>query len=102
MKSIIFVLLIVGIYLITTREEDVQETHTNPIETTEVAKKTYIDNPTNTYKSRVEAQNIANTLNLSNTYLGSRLDATGMAKDTVNVGNKRIEEQNKAMEALTK
>ncbi len=102
MKSIIFVLIILSIFFITTREEETQENHANTIETSETPKKTYIDSPMNTYKTRVEAQNIANTINPSSSYLGSRLDARGMAKDSVKEGNKRIEEQNKAMEALLK
>jgi len=98
-KSIIFILIILSIFFITTSEEETQE---NSIETTETPKKTYIDSPTNTYKTRVEAQNIANTINPSNSYLGSRLDARGMAKKSVAESNKRMEEQDKAMEALTK
>ena len=103
MKSIIFVLIILGIFFITTtREEEAQENNTNTIEAPETPKKPHIDSLSHTYKNRVEAQNIANTINPSNSYLGSRLDARGMAKDSVKIGNKRIEEQNKAMEALTK
>ena len=37
-----------------------------------------------------------------NTYMDSRLDALDMAKESVKEGNKRVEEQNKAMEALKK
>lgn len=99
MKSIIFILIILSIFFITTSEEETQE---NSIERTETPKKTYIDSPTNTYKTRVEAQNIANTINPSNSYLGSRLDARGMAKKSVAESNKRMEEHDKAMEALTK
>jgi len=102
MKSIIFVLIILSIFFITTREEGIQDNHVNTIETSDAPKKTYIDSPMNTYKTRVEAQNIANTINPSSSYLGSRLDARGMAKESVKVGNKRMEEQNKAMEALMK
>ena len=102
MKSIIFVIIILSIYFITTSEEEIQDSYTSSIESPKTPKKTHIDSLTNTYKTRVEAQNIANTINPSNTYLGSRLDARGMAKDTVKVGNKRVEEQNKAMEALMK
>ena len=102
MKSIIFVLIILGIFFMTTREEKPQENYTNTIETSETPKKTYMDTPINTYKTRIEAQNIANTMNPSNSYLGSRLDARGSAKNSVKEANKRIEEQNKAMEALLK
>lgn len=99
MKSIIFVLIILSIFFITTREKEPLEDHTN---SNEAPKKTYIDTPMNTYKTRVKAQNIANTINPSNSYLGSRLDARGSAKNAVSVGNKRMEEQDKAMEALLK
>jgi len=102
MKSIIFVIIILSIFFITTSEEEIQDSDTSSIESPKTPKKTHIDSPMNTYKTRVEAQNIANTINPSNTYLGSRLDARGMAKDSVKVGNKRVEEQNKAMEALMK
>lgn len=102
MKSVIFVLIILGIFFFTTREEDSYIKQTNTTETPQTPKKTSIESPMNTYKKRVEAQNIANTINLSNSYLGSRLDGRGMAKDAVKVGKKRIEEQNKAMDALTK
>ena len=102
MKSIIFVLIILSIFFITTSEKEKQEDHTNTIESPETPKKTYIDTPMNTYKTRIEAQNIANTINPSSSYLGSRLDARGSAKNAVKVGNKRMEEQNKAMEAFLK
>lgn len=92
--------VILGIILISRSGEEIQEDHTNTIET---PKKTYLDTPTNTYKRRVEALNIANTLqNPVNTYLNSRVNARDLAKESVKMGNKRMEEQNKAMEALTK
>jgi thioredoxin-related protein len=100
MKSIIVVLIIISIFFIATREEVPQENYTDPIEAPDTPKKTYIDSPINTYKSQVEAQNIANTINPSSSYLGSRLDARGMSKDAVKEANKRMEEQNKAMEAF--
>ena len=102
MKSIIFVLIILSIFFITTREEETEENHINTIETSDTPKKTYIDSPMNTYKTRVEAQNIANTINPSTSYLGSRLDARGSAKNSVKEANKRVSEQDKAMEALLK
>ncbi len=101
MKNIgILMFVILGIFLLSTCGEETQEDYTNSIET---PKKTYLDTPTNTYKRRVEALNIANTLqNPVNTYLDSRVNMRGMAKESVKVGNKRMEEQDKAMEALTK
>jgi hypothetical protein len=101
MKTIgILMFVILAILLIFTGGEDSQEAQTTTIET---PKKTYLDTPTNTYKRQVEALSISNTLqNPVNTYLDSRVDAVGNSRKSVNVGNKRIEEQDKAMEALTK
>jgi hypothetical protein len=101
MKTIgILMFVILAILLIFTGGEDSQKIATNTIET---PKKTYLDTPTNTYKRQVEALSISNTLqNPVNTYLDSRVDAVGNSRKSVNVGNKRIEEQDKAMEALTK
>ncbi len=101
MKNIsIIILVILSIFLLTTCGEETQENYTDTIET---PKKTYLDSPTNTYERRVEALNIANTIeNPVSTYLNSRVDARGLAKKSVKESNKRIEEQDKAMEALTK
>lgn len=97
-KVIIFILAIFSIFFLTLREKNTEEDYKNTVAT---PKEAYIDSPTNTYKKRVETQNIANTLQLSNSYLGSRLDARGSAKNAVKQSNKRIEAQDKAMEALT-
>jgi hypothetical protein len=101
MKNIgILIFVILGIFLLSTCGEETQEDYTNSIET---PKKTYLDTPTHTYKKRVEALSISNTLqNPVNTYLDSRVDAMGMSRKSLKEGNKRIEEQDKAMEALTK
>lgn len=101
MKNIsIFILIILSIFILTDCGEERQEDHTG---TSETSKKTYLDSPTNTYETRVEALNIANTIqNPVNTYLNSRVDARGSAKKSIKESNKRIEEQDKAMEALTK
>lgn len=101
MKNIsIFILIILSIFILTACGEERQEDHTD---TSETPKKTYLDSPTNTYETRVEALNIANTIqNPVNTYLKSRVDARGSAKNSIKESNKRIEEQDKAMEALTK
>ena len=73
MKNIsILIFVILSIFLFTTCGEETQENHTNTIE------------------------------NPKKTYLDSRVDARGLAKKSVNESNKRIEEQDKAMEALTK
>jgi len=101
MKNIsILIFVTLSIFLLTTCGEETQENHTNTIEK---PKKTYLDSPANTYDRRVEALNIANTIqNPVNTYLNSRVDARGLAKKSVNVSNKRMKEQDKAMEALIK
>ncbi len=102
MKNIsILIFVTLSIFLFTTCGEEIQENHTKTIEE---PKKTYLDSPTNTYDRRVEALNIANTIQnpVNTTYLNSRVNARGLAKKSVKESNKRIEEQDKAMEALTK
>jgi len=101
MKNIgILIFVILSIFLLTTCGEETQEKHTGTIEK---PMKTYLDSPANAYDRRVEALNIANTIqNPVNTYLNSRVDARGLAKKSVNESNRRMEEQDKAMEALTK
>ena len=95
----ILMFVILAILLIFTGGEKTQEVQ--PIET-EAPKKTYLDTPTNTYKRQVEALSISNTLQNPESYLSSRVNAKGMAKESVKAGNKHIEEQNKAMEAFMK
>lgn len=103
MKKIgILMFVILAILLIFNGGEDTQKDDTNhtPVQTTE---KPHIDTPAHTYKNHVEALSISNTLqNPVNTYLDSRVDTIGMSRESVNEGNKRMEEQDKAMEALTK
>ena len=101
MKTIgILMFVILAILIIFTGGEDTQEV---PTDTMEPPKKTYLDTPTNTYKRQVEALSIANTLqNPVNTYLDSRVDATNNSRKSVDTANKRIEEQNKAMEDFLK
>jgi hypothetical protein len=100
MKNIsILVLVTLGIFLLTTCGEETQENHTDTIET---PKKTYLDSPINTYEERIEAQNIANTLQSPNSYLNSRVIERDEAKKSVNQGIKQIEEQEKAIEAFLK
>ena len=41
-------------------------------------------------------------VNPVNTYMDSRLNALDMAKESVKESNKRVEEQNEAMEVLTR
>jgi len=98
-NSSILIFAILSIFLLTFCREETKENHTNTIET---PKKTYIDSPTNTYDRRVEALNIANTIQHPVGYLNSRVDARGSAKKSVKQSNKRAEAQDKAMEALTK
>ena len=101
MKKIgILMFIILGILVFTTSKNNTEDNDINSIDT---PKKTYLDSPTNTYKKRVEALSISNTLqNPVNTYLDSRVDAMGQSRKSVIEGNKRMEEQNKAMESLTK
>ena len=98
-NSSILIFSTLSIFLLTACGEETKGNHTNTLET---PKKTYIDTPINTYKGRIEAQNIANTINPSSSYLGSRLDARGSAKNAVQQSNKRTEAQDKAMESLLK
>ncbi len=96
----IVILIIAGIFLFMTKEDTVQNTYTD---TAELPKKTELDTPTNTYKRQVEALSISNTLqNPVNTYLDSRVDAVGNSRKSVIEGNKRMEEQNKAMDDFLK
>ena len=101
MKKIgILLFIILAILVFTTSKDDTEDNHTNSIET---PKKTYLDTPANTYKRRVEALSISNTLqNPVNTYLDGRVDIMGKSRKSVIEANKRMEEQNKAMESLTK
>jgi hypothetical protein len=102
MKTIgILMFVILAILIIFTgSSEDTQEIQPN---TMEAPKKTYLDTPTNTYKRQVEALSISNTLqNPVNTYLDSRVDSVGNSRKSVTEGNKRMEEQNKAMDDFLK
>jgi len=103
MKTIgILMFIILTILLIFSGSEDIQEEQTTPapVQTTE---RPHIDTPAHTYKKQVEALSISNTIqNPVNTYLDSRVDAMGNSRKSVNEANKRMEEQDKAMEALTK
>ena len=102
MKSILFVLIIVGIYFMTFGKKEPQMSDVNPTTLSETTNNKSMDSLSNTYKTRVEAQNIANTINPSNSYLGSRLDARGSAKGAVDTSNQRTEAQNKAIDNLIK
>ena len=101
MKKIgILMFIILGILVFTTSKNNTEDNDINSIDT---PKKTYLDSPTNTYKKRVEALSISNTLqNPVNTYLDGRVDIMGKSRKSVIEANKRMEEQNKAMESLTK
>jgi|GEM_PF-2397730 len=98
-KTSIFIFAILSIFFLTLCGEETEEDYTN---TTESPKKTYLDSPINTYKDRIEAQNIANTIQHPSSYLGSRIDARGSAKNAVKKSNNRVEAQDKAMEDLLK
>ena len=100
MKGIMFVLLIIAAMLFLTTSNDTDyESNTQTANTT---KKTYHDTPINKYEQRIEAQNIANSIQPSNSYLGSRIDARGDAKASVKQANDLMESRNKALVALTK
>lgn len=101
MKTIgILMFVILAVLILFTGGQDTQEVQPNTIE---APKKTYLDTPTNTYKRQVEALHISNTLQTPvNAYLDSRVDAIGNSKNSVDMGNKRMEEQDKAMENFIK
>lgn len=96
MKSIIFVLLIIAAVLfLTSTQEEVSGDHT-----AQTPKKTYHDTPINTYEQQIEAQSIANTIQPSSSYLGSRLDARGDAKGSVQQANEQMKAREKALESF--
>lgn len=97
--SILIIITLLSIFLLKTCGKKTKENHANTIES---PKKTYLDTPKNTYDSRVEALNIANTIQNPDTYLDSRVNARESAKKSVQESNKRMGEQDKAIEALTK
>lgn len=104
MKKIgILLFIILGILVFTTTsKDDIEDNHTNSIESPS-SQKTSFDTPAHTYKKRVEALSISNTLqNPVNTYLDGRVDTMGKSRKSVIEANKRMEEQNKAMESLTR
>jgi len=95
MKSIIFVLLIIAAVLfLTTSKEVINQDHTQQ------TVKTYHDTPMNTYEQQIEAQSIANTIQPSSSYLGSRLDARGDAKGSVQQANEQMKAREKALESF--
>jgi hypothetical protein len=99
--GIIIIVTLLGIFILKTCGDETQE-NTQEINL-DTPKKTYIDGPRNTYESQVEALSISNEIqNPVNTYLNSRLDARASSKKSVRESNKHMDEQNKAMEALTK
>ena len=79
--------------------EEEQVSYTETIESSEPA---HFDTPAKQSAQRIEALNIANTIQNPSSYLGSRIEARGSAKDSVQEGNKRMEEQDKALEAFLK
>ena len=100
MKKIsIYIFAILSVFFLTLCTEETDEDYTH---TEERPKEAYIDSPTNTYKKHVETLNIANTIQNSGSYLGSRVDARASSKNAVKQSNKRTETQDKAIEALTK
>ena len=98
-KVSIFIVAIIGIFFLTLCQE---ETEVGEKHTIQNPKEPYMDTPINTYKERVEAQNIANTIQNPNSYLGSRIEARGSSKQVVKESNQRSEAQNKAIEDFMK
>lgn len=99
MKSIIFVILIIAALLfLTTSKEEINEDYTQ--QTMQAPKKTYHDTPINTYEQQIEAQSIANTIQPSSSYLGSRIDARGDAKDSVQIANEQMKAREEALESF--
>ena len=96
--GILIIVILSGIFLFQTCERETQENHANTIEGPE---KTF-DTPMKTYERRIEAQNIANTIQSPSSYLNSRVNARESTKKSVKEGNKRMEEQDKAIEAFMK
>jgi len=100
MKGIIFVILIIVfmLFLVGPREE----TAKIYTEDTQEPKKTYLDTPINTYKERIEAQNIANTIQTSGSNLNSHINARVDSKQAVQTANSQMEANDKAIEAFLK
>ena len=100
MKGIIFVILIIVfmLFIVGPREDSVQ----NYTEDTQEAKQTYIDTPMNTYKERIEAQSIANTIQTSGSNLNSHINARVDSKQAVQTTNSQMEANDKAIEAFMK
>jgi len=100
MKGIIFVILIIVfmLFLAGPREELGQ----NYTEDTQEAKETYLDTPMNTYKERIEAQNIANTIQTSGSNLNNHINARVDSKQAVKKANSQMEANDKALEAFMK
>ena len=98
MKGIVFVILIImALLFFITPDVDIQESVSHSVEAPE---KGYIDTPIKEQQERVEALNIANTIQPS--YMQNRIDARGNAKDSVQQANKQMESRDKAIEAFIK
>ena len=97
MKIIGILLIIITIILfLTTNQKTTNNIQVNTVETPQKS----FDTPMNTYKERIEAQNIANTIQSPGSYLGSRVEARGSAKQSLRESNKRREAENKAIEDM--
>jgi len=99
MKSIIFVLLIIAAVLfLTTSNEETNDEYTQ--QNSQAPKKTYHDTPINTYEQQIEAQSIVNTIQPSSSYMSSRVDARGDAKDSIQIANEQMKAREKALESF--
>lgn len=97
--GIFIVITLLSIFLFKACGKETQENYANTIES---PKKTYLESPKNIYDGRVEALNIANTIQNPDAYLNSRVNARESAKKSVQESNKQRKKQDKAIEALTK
>ncbi|MFT7824823.1 MAG: hypothetical protein ABXS92_08680 [Sulfurimonas sp.] len=91
--GILIIAALSGIFLFQMCGRETQENHAN---TTESPEKTF-DTPMKTNEKRIEAQNIANTIQSPNRYLNSRVNARESAKKAVNESSRRMKEQDKAI-----
>ena len=98
-KVSIFFVAIFSIFFLTLCQE---ESELGEIEPAKSSKEASFDTPLNTYKERIEIQNIANTIQNPNSYFGSRVEARGSSKQAVKQSNIRSEAQDKAIDAFMK
>ena len=100
MKKIAILLFVIfALLLVFTYDKDTQEYQTD---TAETPQKTYLDTPMNTYKERIEVQNIANTIQTSGSNLNSHINARVDSKQAVETANSKMDANDKALDAFMK